>query len=208
MPWASPPCCCPATSSGLRMRPQSSTATCWRGVTLPVAVSTSTTDTCAPNGKVAPSWWASNPACSSSPAASTCAAATWAQLSVAVGTPATPNSPSSVSSTSSTAASSSSAARRRACSSTSSAAPRTALPPICSERDPPVPEPRGTVAVSDCTKPIRSIGMPSRSCTSIANAVACPWPCAEVPAETVAEPSACTVTEPNSLPPPPAVIST
>ena len=71
-----------------------------------------------------------------------------------------------------------------------------------------MPEPRGTVAVSDCTNRIRSIGMPSRSLTSMANAVAWPWPCADVPAEMVAEPSACTVTEPNSLPPPPAVIST
>ena len=51
-PCAMPPCCWPATSSGLRMRPQSSTAT-WRSiVTSPVSVSTSTTDTCAPNGNV------------------------------------------------------------------------------------------------------------------------------------------------------------
>ena len=51
-----PPCCWPSTSIGLRMRPQSSTAT-WRiGTTRPVSMSTSTTATCAPNGNVAPAW--------------------------------------------------------------------------------------------------------------------------------------------------------
>ncbi len=59
--------------------------------------------------------------------------------------------------------------------------PGTALPPSCSDRDPPVPPPRGTTAVSDWTKRIGSSGMPSRSATIIANAVAWPWPCAEVP---------------------------
>ncbi len=40
----------PATRSGLRMRPQSSTATWRSSSTRPVSVSTSTTATCAPNG--------------------------------------------------------------------------------------------------------------------------------------------------------------
>ena len=31
MPWTAPPCCCPATISGLRIRPQSSTAMCRSG---------------------------------------------------------------------------------------------------------------------------------------------------------------------------------
>ena len=134
-------------------------------------------------------------------------AATCTQVTVAAGTPRTPNSPASVSSMSSTAASSSSAARSRACSSTFPAAACTALPPSCSERDPPVPPPRGTSAVSDWTNVIFSSGIPSRSATSIENAVGWPWPCPDVPAAMVAVPSACTVTEPNS-PPPPAVIST
>ena len=47
-------------------------------------------------------------------------------------------------------------ARARRCDASS-----TALPPSCSEREPPVPPPRGTSAVSDCTKRICSIGMPS-----------------------------------------------
>ena len=50
-PCAMPPCCWPATSSGLRMRPQSSTAMWRSSSTRPVSVSTSTTATCAPNGK-------------------------------------------------------------------------------------------------------------------------------------------------------------
>ena len=49
--------------------------------------------------------------------------------------------------------------------------------------------------------------MPSRSATIIANDVAWPWPCADVPLITVAEPSSSIRTEPSSLPPKP-VIST
>ena len=49
--------------------------------------------------------------------------------------------------------------------------------------------------------------MPSRSATIIANDVAWPWPCAEVPDITVAEPSGSIRTLPSSLPPKP-VIST
>ena len=49
--------------------------------------------------------------------------------------------------------------------------------------------------------------MPSRSATIIENDVAWPWPWAEVPDMTVAEPSAWIWTEPNSEPPKP-VIST
>ena len=45
---------------------------------------------------------------------------------------------------------------------------------------------------------IGSIGMPSWSDTNIANDVACPWPCPEVPTDAVAVPSSCTVTEPHS----------
>ena len=51
-----------STIVGLRMRPQSSTATCRSGTTRPVSVSTSTTETWAPNGKVAPAWGTSRSA--------------------------------------------------------------------------------------------------------------------------------------------------
>ena len=46
-----------------------------------------------------------------------------------------------------------------------------ALPAVCSEREPRVPEPRGTRDVSELTSVIFSIGMPSTSLASIANAV-------------------------------------
>ena len=84
----------------------------------------------------------------------------------------------------------------------------TAVPPSCSERDPPVPPPRGTSAVSDCTKRIASIGMPSGSATIIANDVAWPWPCDDVPDLIVAVPSACDLDRADSLPAPPPVTST
>ena len=62
--------------------------------------------------------------------------------------------------------------------------------------------------MSDCTKRICSIGMPSSPETSCEYAVAWPWPCADVPAFTVALPSGCTSTSAYSLLEPPAVIST
>ena len=136
-----PPCCWPSTMTGLRIRPQSSTATCRSGTTRPVSVSTSTTETCAPNGNVAPSWGTSSWACSGV-SRSAAAAARAGQSTTAPGTPETVN-PASVSSRSSGAASSSSAASSRAWSRTAAAAAATALPPSCSDREPPVPPPRG-----------------------------------------------------------------
>ena len=50
-------------------------------------------------------------------------------------------------------------------------------------------------------------GIPSRSATIIENDVAWPWPCAEVPDMTTADPSGWIWTDPNSDPPKP-VIST
>ncbi len=105
-------------------------------------------------------------------------------------------------------ASSAVAASSRARSSTVSAATSTLDPASCSDRDPPVPPPCGTDAVSDWTKRTCSIGMPSRSATIIANDVACPCPWAEVPTATVAPPSSSTVTVPYSCAAPPAVTST
>ena len=65
----------------------------------------------------------------------------------------------------------------RARSSTSFDATWIALPAVCSEREPIVPAPRGTRSVSELTRVILSIGMPSTSLASIANAVWWPWPC-------------------------------
>ncbi len=141
--------------------------------------------------------------------ASAAAAASAAQSSAEAGTPATPTVPATVSTTmSSTSASSRWAASCLALSTIASVALSTAEPPSCSEREPPVPPPVRTRSVSLCTRRMRSIGMPVRDETIMANAVWWPWPCADVPAMTVAEPSAWTSTAPYSLAPPPAVIST
>ena len=192
-----PPCCCPSTMAGLSTRPQSSTATCRSGTTCPVSVSTSTTDTCAPNGNVAPFCGTSSCACSEV-SRSAAAAASWVQSTVAPGTPDTRN-PSSASSTSSGDASSSSAASSPACSSTARAAAATALPPSCSDREPPVPPPVATRAVSDCTYRIRSMGIPSRSATIIANDVAWPWPVRRRPGHDGRGAVVCSIrTEPSS----------
>ncbi len=52
MPCATPPCTWPSTIIGLMIVPQSSTATYFTMSVLPVSVSTSTTQTCAPAGQV------------------------------------------------------------------------------------------------------------------------------------------------------------
>src|SRR5215211_1534847 len=52
MPWATPPWTMPWTIIGLTMVPQSSTATYLTILARPVSVSTSTTQTCAPDGQV------------------------------------------------------------------------------------------------------------------------------------------------------------
>ena len=55
--------------------------------------------------------------------------------------------------------------------STSLEAASTALPAVCSDREPRVPAPRGTAAVSELMSRIFSIGMPSTSLATMANAV-------------------------------------
>ena len=66
-------------------------------------------------------------------------------------------------------ASSRCAARRFAFSSTSSLALNSALPAVWSEREPIVPVPRGTSAVSDWMSRTSSMATPSSSATIIAN---------------------------------------
>ena len=114
------------------------------------------------------------------------------------GTPATATLPSSVTTMSAGLASSSSEANSLASANTSSVACRTTLPASCSDLDPPVPPPRGTVAVSDCTNPMSSRAMPRVSDTIMANDVAWPCPCPDVPTLMDAVPSACTSMAPNS----------
>ena len=95
-------------------------------------------------------------------------------------------------------ASSRCAASRLACASTSWLATSSALPPICTERDPPVPPPRGTSSVSECSTRTFSNGTPSVVATICENAVSWPWPCALVPTRAVTVPSSSISTEPNS----------
>ena len=100
-----------------------------------------------------------------------------------------------------------SASRRRAasarpCSSTSAVAWCTALPPICSEREPAVPVPRATRPVSDWTSRTSSSATPSAPETSWAYAVSWPCPWADVPLSTVTTPSSPTSQAANSLPKP------
>ena len=78
----------------------------------------------------------------------------------------------------------------------------TALPPTCSDRDPIVPMPRGTFAVSECTTMTSSIGTPSTSETSAANIVSWPCPWGDVPDDTVTLPSSSTMQVPISEPMP------
>ena len=56
-----------------------------------------------------------------------------------------------------------------------------AEPPTAMERDPNVPVPTGTAAVSPSTMLIRSSATPSRAARIWANVVACPWPWLCVP---------------------------
>ena len=136
-----PPCCWPATISGFTIRPQSSTATWRSGVTCPVSVSTSTIETWAPNGNVAPSWVKSR--VDAEPAVVLVGVRPRARASEIRPRPARrrrrsrrrrarcprgrPRA--------------SGPPRARAWSRISSAALPTALPPSCSEREPPVPPP-------------------------------------------------------------------
>ena len=87
----------------------------------------------------------------------------------------------------------------RALVSTTSEATCTALPAVCSERDPIVPLPRGTCPVSDWTSTTWSMGIPRTLETTIEKAVSWPWPWALVPTLTVTVPSSFTSTAPYSV---------
>ena len=216
-PEATPPCCWPATSSGLTRVPQSSTAT-WRSrSTSPVSGSTSTTAMWAPKGNVAPPWskssWAARPSVPSSwstaSGASAAAAASSAQLSARAGTPATPRPPSSCDDDVVGGGLEQVGGQRRG---PWPARPRwRAAPPTrrsAASGSRRCRRPVRTWSVSDWTRLIRSTGMPRRSATIMANVVAWPWPWADVPAVTMAEPSGWTSTAAYSAALPPAVIST
>ena len=62
-----------------------------------------------------------------------------------------------------------------------------------------VPAPRGTAAVSELMSRILSIGMPSTSLATMANAVWWPWPWTLVPTAIEAVPSSWTSTAPYSV---------
>ena len=79
---------------------------------------------------------------------------------------------------------------------------RTAAPPCCRLREPPVPPPWGIRSVSPHFTVILSTGMPSSSLASMAQTVTWPWPCGEVPVKMVALPSGWTSTVAFSRGPP------
>ncbi len=192
-----PPCRWPSASSGLITVPASSTVTTRRSTALPVSVSTSTTATCAPNGNVGPG------ALNTARTSSRSRVASLASGTATSGSPATANELVPVSKTRSAGlASSSSAARCLASSSRSRDACRTAEPPCCRLREPPVPPPSGIRSVSPHFTVILSMGMPSSSLASMAQTVAWPCPCGEVPVKMVAVPSGCTSTVAFSRGPP------
>ena len=87
-------------------------------------------------------------------------------------------------------------------------APRTALPPSCSDLDPYVPSPLRTWFVSDWMTEMRSIGTPRSDAASCAYAVSWPCPLELVPTPTVNDPSADARANPNSDVSWTAVIST
>ena len=99
---------------------------------------------------------------------------------------------------SSASASSRLAAICLALASTSVEATCTALPAVCSEREPIVPDAAGHGGGVGVDELDRSIGMPRTSLASMANAVWWPWPCTLVPTNMLAEPSSWTSTAPYS----------
>src|SRR5205807_3036981 len=137
-------CTCPLTRAGLTTLPQSSTLTYLTRVTLPVSMSTSTTATCVPKGKVKLGGSKTRVNCrpGSIPSGSFtplyASRATAANVTDLPGAPLTATVP-STSSTSSNDASSSAAPIFNVFSRTSSIASFNALPPSASERLPPVP---------------------------------------------------------------------
>src|SRR5215475_7546735 len=158
--------------------------------TAPVSGSTSITTACEPNGELkfgglysAISFSAGSiPAGRSNP----CTAAWLTCANVTVRPPA-PNTPAAYS-TPSTGDPSRCAATCVALASTLPAASSDADPAFDSDRELKLPDPYVTWSVSPCTTAMSSIGSPSRSATSWANAVS--WPCPDATTPT------CTVTLP------------
>ncbi len=175
--WAMPPCCWPRTSNGLRMRRSlNGDVPLHRDVAVGLRVDLDHGHVRAERERRVRSVEVAfvlerrglEP--SGRRAASRDAAARSDHSTVRAGTPATP-SPPCATTTSSTLASSMCAAICLARASTSVDATCTALPAVCSERDPSVPAPLGTFAVSELISEILSIGMPSMSLTIMAKAV-------------------------------------
>ncbi len=166
-----------------------------RTVTAPVSRSISTTHPYAPDGyeKLGDSWnsrSSSEPACSSGGIASGWneAQATSDQPTFLPGEPRTLKA-SSLTSMSCSLASNRWAAILTARDSTRCEATFTAEPLVGTPRDPIVPMPCSTVAVSPVRTAIRSNEIPSSSEAIWANTVSWPCPCGDDPAKMIAEPS-------------------
>ena len=130
---------------------------------------------------------------------SSAAAASSAHVIARSGAPATSNRPSSGSERSASSTSSRCDASVRAFATTACVCSTTAEPPTCSDREPHVPAPRGTTALSEWTTRTASNGTPRTAEAICAIAVSWPCPCGDTPVSTVTVPSACTSTEPNSF---------
>ena len=197
MPWASPPCTWPRTSTGLRIRPQSSTDTCRirrhrrrcrRPPPRPRCACR--TGTSSPSRGTRPS----TPGPGSMPSGTTRRVGRGRRQirprDRALGRAAHRDPPLGE--------------RREVLGihlqqvggqdprlrATASARSKTDDPPACSDRDPHVPAPRGTRPLSECTTSIVSIATPITEDTICANAVSWPCPCGDVPVSTVTAPSA------------------
>ena len=178
-PWAMPPCCWPSTSSGLTIRPQSSTATCRSsvdparlGVDLDHRHVRAERERRALAGSRARAATADRPRrpCAHVRPRSQPPSGRRRRGTARRRTPrCRPRRPPAA------------GPRAPAPSTTRSAAPATALPPSWSDREPPVPCRVAPPRCRTARSATRSMRMPRRSATSIENEVACPWPCAEVP---------------------------
>ena len=184
MPWAMPPCCWPATSSGLRMRPQSSTAT-WRTGVDPAGLGVDLDD----RRRARRTGTSRRPGAKSSSAASGAAVlarprpASSAHVSAVAGTPATPRR--AVVGQHDVVRRRPRAARGRERRGLLEHARRRAAAPRCRRAAATASRRCRRRAARARCRTARS-GSARSGCragrdTIIANAVAWPWPCAEVP---------------------------
>src|SRR6266404_5087868 len=179
MPKATPPTSWPSTSAGFTARPTSAPTTTRRSPTAPVSRSTSTTTAAAQPAYVI--FLTSNDA----PAARRRSAASSASVTRRPPASSTP----CAYVTSASVTPRRAAARAFASAISFFAARCAALPAVSVPREPYVPTPLSTAAVSACRTSNRSAGMPSASPRICASTVSRPGPIEEAPVSTTRRPS-------------------